>query len=77
MCLHVIAPMIPLADREHFIGGHIDLTFFAGLFFRLVGFIMIKLDTEKLAGWMEKGAKPSVTVKTLIGKYDAAPTESV
>lgn len=38
---------------------------------------VIKLDTEKLAGWMKKGAKPSVTVKTLIGKYDAAPTESV
>lgn len=38
---------------------------------------VIKLDTEKLSGWMDKGAKPSVTVKTLISKYDAAPAESM
>ena len=38
---------------------------------------VIKLDTEKLAGWMEKGAKPSGTVRTLISRYTAAPVESV
>ncbi len=38
---------------------------------------VITLDTEKLAGWMAKGAKPSVTVKTLINKYEAVPSESV
>ena len=38
---------------------------------------VIKLDTEKLSGWMEKGAEPSVTVKTLISKYEAAPAESM
>ena len=36
----------------------------------------IRLDTEKLEGWIEKGAKPTVTVKTLINKYAAAPAES-
>jgi len=38
---------------------------------------VVNLDTEKLAGWMEKGAKPTGTVKTLINKYDATPSESV
>jgi len=37
---------------------------------------VIRLDTDKLAGWMEKGAKPTGTVKTLIKKNDAALTES-
>ena len=38
---------------------------------------VVNLDTEKLAGWMEKGAKPTGTVKTLINKYDASASESV
>jgi small subunit ribosomal protein S16 len=34
---------------------------------------VINIDAEKLAGWMAKGALPSVTVKTLIKKHkDAA-----
>lgn len=37
---------------------------------------VVNLDTEKLAGWMEKGAKPTGTVKTLIKKYGSAPVES-
>jgi small subunit ribosomal protein S16 len=37
---------------------------------------VVNLDTGKLAGWMEKGAKPSVTVQSLINKYEAAPVES-
>jgi ribosomal protein S16 len=37
---------------------------------------VVKLDTDKLAGWMEKGAKPTGTVKTLINKYKPAPVES-
>ncbi len=37
---------------------------------------VVNLDTEKLAGWMAKGAKPTGTVKTLINKYEAAPVES-
>ena len=38
---------------------------------------VVNLDTDKLAGWMKKGAKPTGTVKTLINKYQAAPVESV
>ncbi len=38
---------------------------------------VIKLDTEKLAGWMDKGAIPSVTVSTLINKYEAPQVETV
>lgn len=37
---------------------------------------VINLDTDKIAGWMAKGAKPTGTVRTLITKYDAAPVES-
>jgi len=37
---------------------------------------VVNLDTDKLAGWMKKGAKPTGTVKTLINKYQAAPVES-
>jgi len=37
---------------------------------------VIRLDTEKLAGWMEKGAQPSGTVKTLIQKNSAEVSES-
>ena len=37
---------------------------------------VINLDTDKLAGWMAKGAKPTGTVRTLINKYDPAPVES-
>ncbi len=36
----------------------------------------VKIDTEKLADWMAKGAKPTGTVRSLINKYDAAPVES-
>ena len=36
---------------------------------------VVKLDTDKLAGWVEKGAKPTGTVKTLINKYQPAPVE--
>ncbi len=39
--------------------------------------IALRLDTDKLAGWMEKGAKPSTTVKTLIQKNSASSTEAV
>jgi len=38
--------------------------------------IALRLDTEKLAGWMDKGAKPTGTVKTLIRKNSAASTEA-
>jgi small subunit ribosomal protein S16 len=37
---------------------------------------VVKLDTEKLAGWMDKGAIPSVTVSTLIDKYQAPQVET-
>jgi small subunit ribosomal protein S16 len=29
----------------------------------------VKIDTEKLESWIAKGAKPTVTVKSLIAKY--------
>jgi small subunit ribosomal protein S16 len=32
----------------------------------------VKIDTEKLNEWLGKGAKPSVTVNSLIKKYGAA-----
>jgi small subunit ribosomal protein S16 len=38
--------------------------------------VVVSLDTDKLAGWMKKGAKPSVTVQSLINKYQPAPVES-
>lgn len=34
--------------------------------------VVVKIDTEKLADWIGKGAKPSVTVSSLIKKH-AAP----
>ncbi len=36
---------------------------------------VVTLDNEKLDSWMEKGAKPTVTVKSLIKKHttEAAP----
>ncbi len=37
---------------------------------------VVNLDTDKLAGWVAKGAKPTGTVKTLIDRYQAAPVES-
>ncbi len=37
---------------------------------------VVKLDTDKLAGWVDKGAKPTGTVKTLINKYQPAPVEA-
>jgi small subunit ribosomal protein S16 len=37
---------------------------------------VIKLDTEKLEGWMIKGAIPTGTVKTLIDKYEAPAVET-
>ncbi|WP_028582903.1 30S ribosomal protein S16 [Desulfogranum mediterraneum] len=32
----------------------------------------VVIDQEKLDAWMEKGAKPTVTVKSLIKKHSAA-----
>lgn len=37
---------------------------------------VIKLDNEKLEGWMAKGAIPSTTVSTLIKKHNAVVVES-
>jgi small subunit ribosomal protein S16 len=37
---------------------------------------VIKMDTEKLQEWMNKGAIPSGTVKTLINKYEAPAAET-
>ena len=37
---------------------------------------VVTLDTDKLAGWVDKGAKPTGTVKTLINKYQPAPAEA-
>jgi len=39
--------------------------------------VVITLDNEKLAGWMAKGALPSVTVKTLIKQHKEASVETV
>ena len=36
----------------------------------------IKLHTEKLNDWLGKGAKPSVTVDSLIKQYGATQTEN-
>ena len=33
----------------------------------------VSIDSEKLDGWIKKGAKPTVTVKSLIKKYAAEP----
>lgn len=38
---------------------------------------VVTLDTDKFAGWVDKGAIPTGTVKTLINKYQPAPVEAV
>jgi len=38
--------------------------------------VVIKLDTGKLDDWLGKGAQPSVTVQSLIKKYEAARIET-
>ncbi len=37
---------------------------------------VIKLDNEKLAGWLAKGALPTGTVKTIIKKHNDAAVEA-
>ncbi len=37
----------------------------------------ISIDTDKLEGWMAKGALPSVTVKSLIKRHKEALVETV
>ncbi len=37
---------------------------------------VIKIDNEKLADWMGKGAQPSTTVKSLLKKQAAAGAEA-
>jgi len=39
--------------------------------------VAFNVDTEKLAGWMGKGAQPSVTVKSLLKKHAPADAEAV
>lgn len=34
---------------------------------------MVSIDSEKLDGWIKKGAIPTVTVKSLIKKHAAEP----
>ncbi|MCI5144347.1 MAG: 30S ribosomal protein S16 [Candidatus Electrothrix sp. AR3] len=38
--------------------------------------VTIQLDTEKIADWMGRGAKPTQTVKTLIDQYQAPTPEA-
>ena len=38
--------------------------------------VVVKLDTEKLNDWLGKGAEPSVTVRSLIKKHEAAQDEN-
>jgi len=38
---------------------------------------VIKIDNEKLADWMGKGAQPSTTVKSLLKKQVASGVEAV
>ncbi|HEB68795.1 MAG TPA: 30S ribosomal protein S16 [Desulfobulbus sp.] len=37
---------------------------------------VIKIDNEKLADWMGKGAQPSITVKSLLKKQAASGAEA-
>jgi len=37
---------------------------------------VIKVDTDKLAVWMGKGAQPSTTVKSILKKHAAASVEA-
>ena len=37
--------------------------------------VVINIDNEKLDNWMNKGAQPSTTVKSLIKKCEAARAE--
>ena len=34
--------------------------------------VVVKIDNEKLNDWLDKGAKPSVTVSSIIKKHAAA-----
>jgi small subunit ribosomal protein S16 len=38
--------------------------------------VVVKLDTERINEWIGKGAEPSVTVRSLIKKYEAAQAEN-
>jgi small subunit ribosomal protein S16 len=38
--------------------------------------VVVKLDTERINEWIGKGAEPSVTVRSLIKKHEAAQAEN-
>ena len=38
--------------------------------------VVVQLDTEKINEWIGKGAEPSVTVRSLIKKHEAAQAEN-